>query len=203
MLIERGHEVAVPDLRACLHDAPDVYEVVARLIANDAGRQATVVMHSGAGALAPCIWGADNRLTRMIFLDALLPHPGLSWFETLPTMMADRLRAASADGFLPPWPGWWAKGVLEQLVPDIELRRTISAEARGVPLSYVMAKAPRVLGWEQSAVCNYVQLSDGYEEQAQAAAKMGLTVDRFHGNHLSMVSAPASVADLLMDAAPQ
>ena len=75
----------MPDLRACLHDAPDVYGVAGRVIANDAGWQATVVMHSRAGPLAPCIWGADNRLTTKIGPSGLDRETyfaaGLWWFN--------------------------------------------------------------------------------------------------------------------------
>lgn len=201
VLVERGHEVAAPDFRASLERGFGAHEAMVGQIKVDDCARAHVVMHSGAGALASSIWAAHKRLTSMVFLDALLPHPDASWFETLPTAIADRLRDAAVDGFLPAWPKWLPKGALEQLIPDGESRRLISAEARGVPLSYATAKAPRVVGWEQSAVCRYIQLSDAYDAQAQAAAEIGVAVTRFQGDHFSMVSAPTVVANLLIDAA--
>jgi hypothetical protein len=49
--------------------------------------------HSGAGALLPAIVdeiaaggdAADVAVHCAIFVDAILPHPGQTWFETAPT----------------------------------------------------------------------------------------------------------------------
>ena len=195
-----GHSVAAPDLRGRLEEN-NPYEAVARSISAAAGEGAHVVLHSGAGAWAPSIWAEDSDLTRMIFLDALLPHPGLSWFETLPGAMADRLGDAAVAGRLPPWPRWLPAGDFERLVPDDRLRKRIAAEAVGAPLSYATAKAPRVAGWDAATTCHYIQLSEAYDGEASRAAEMGVPVDRIERTHCSMVSAPDVVADLILAAA--
>lgn len=201
ILIDRGHRVIVPDLRDSLGDSSP-YEAMARSACANADGQAHLIMHSGAGALAPSIWAADQRITRMIFLDALLPHPDRSWSATLPIAMAERLKDAVVAGLLPRWPDWLPTGVLEQLIPDDDLRVVVAAEAVAAPLAFATAKAPRVVGWEGAATCRYIQLSDAYDREAKKAAEVGMAVDRFDGAHFSMVSTPAAVADLLLRAVP-
>ena len=52
-----------------------------------------------------------------IYADAILPHPGHSWFDTAPADMRERLRAGALMGELPPWNEWWPPGALERLIP--------------------------------------------------------------------------------------
>ena len=64
---------------------PDWYEGVARSVAARCdGRPWIAVLHSGGGSLAPAIAAASADLAGFIFVDAVLPHPGKSWIETVP-----------------------------------------------------------------------------------------------------------------------
>ena len=81
-----GYDVAVPDFTGVMAGVGPYHEnmvAIARAVVSPAESQNTIlVAHSGAGALIPAVAG-DGLAAGAIYLDALLPHPGLSWFETL------------------------------------------------------------------------------------------------------------------------
>jgi hypothetical protein len=74
----------VADYTAMLGRSGDFYRAVAETIAAQvAGRDCILVGHSGAGAMLPLVAEAIGRSVRCaVFADALLPHPGRSWFDT-------------------------------------------------------------------------------------------------------------------------
>ncbi len=201
VLIERGERVTIPDLRAEVDDVAAPYEALARAVSALCSPETRIVLHSGAGALAPLIWRADPRLRGMDFLDALMPHPCSSWLDTLPAGMRKSLLAAVVHDRLPPWPDWLPPGTLEQLIPEDRKRRAISEEAPRVPLSFVSRPCPAAPGWAPTNESRYIRLSQAYAGQAEKAAAIGLRVTVFPGNHLGMVSAAERVADLLIGAA--
>src|SRR5438128_1773824 len=81
-----------------------------------------LVGHSGAGAHLPAIASRLPGVERAVFVDALLPHPGRSWAQTVPDAFVARLEALAVDGRLPPWPEWWGEEAMRELVPDDALR---------------------------------------------------------------------------------
>ena len=96
-----------------------------------------VVGHSAAGALLPAIAEAVGDRTRgAVFVDAMLPQPGRSWFDTAPPGLEAQLRGLADHGLLPPWHEWFPPGSLEALVPDPAAEATShrrdSATAGGV-----------------------------------------------------------------------
>jgi hypothetical protein len=200
-LAERGCAALCPDIRPGLKDPHTPYCEMARRAVDGARGDELVVLHSGAGALAPSIWQADGRLVRMVFLDALLPHPGSSWLDTLPPRQAESLRQKAREGTLPPWPDWLPAGSLERLVPDPQVRARIVAEAPAAPLVYVSQSAPDVPGWPGPVGCGYVRLSSAYDSEAARASAMGFWVRRFDGHHLSLASDPRAVGGALIEAA--
>ena len=60
------------------------------MAANLGRGEAIVVAHSGAGALIPSVAAlAKEGLRGVIYCDAILPHPGQSWFDTAPPALGE------------------------------------------------------------------------------------------------------------------
>ena len=189
--------VATP--AACAWEVePPCYSALARRIADQLdGEPWVLVGHSGAGGLLPAIAERLRGGARaMVFVDAILPHPGKSWFDTAPPALAERLRDRATDGSAPAWPDWAPPRVLEGLVPDADLRAAFAAEARPIPVAYLAESAPgsRIA---PSTPCGYLQLSPGYEAEADAAAQAGWTVAREPWRHLAVITDPDRVAAVL------
>ena len=63
------------------------------------GRPTIPVGHSGAGPLLAAMGQSLGYVEGHVFLDAGLPHPGRSWFDSAPPELAEQLRdMASGDG---------------------------------------------------------------------------------------------------------
>jgi hypothetical protein len=130
----------------------------------------------------------------VIFVDAILPHPGRGWLDTAPPGLKAQLAAGAQQGLLPAWDGWWPPGALERLVPDPELRAALIAELEPLPLAYFEEPAPVV---EFEGPCAYLQLSSAYEEDARRAVRMGWPVVRLPATHLAVATQPQAVATAL------
>jgi hypothetical protein len=160
----------------------------------DAGGKdpAILVAHSGAGPMLPSVAALARRpLAGVIFCDALLPHPGLSWFDTAPPDLVLQLRAGADDGWLPSWEQWWAPGALERLVPDAALRRDLLAELERIPIGYFEELTPEL---ELTAPAAYLQLSGAYVEEARIAGRKGWPVVSLPLHHLAMLTHAEAVA---------
>ncbi len=164
---------------------------------------AVMVAHSGPGALAASVrrTAANRRRQRTIFLDAILPHPGQSWFDTVPSALAHRIIISAADGRAPPWPQRLPAGTLERLVPDSDLRKVLLAEADDVPLSYLEAVAPSFEDWPDAFDGAYLRTSAAYDREAARAEDLDWPVERIDGNHLSLMTEPEKTASLILELA--
>ena len=156
-----------------------------------------LVGHSGAGAQLPRIAASLGGVERAVFVDALLPHPGRSWAETVPVAFVERLEAQATDGCLPPWPRWWGEERMRELLPDDALRAEFVARCPAVAVSAiheVMPDAP-----EPPSV--FVQLSAAYEPETAAARANGWPTVVLDSQHLAMLTDPELIADTLLRAA--
>jgi hypothetical protein len=95
---------------------------------------------------------------------------------------------------LPPWNEWFGPGVLEELVPDPELRGRFVAELPRLPLAYFEETAPEASTLGPSA---YVLLSDVYGENAAQARARGWPVVEQRTHHLAMLTDPSPIAEAL------
>lgn len=196
-----GRHVQVPSLSAALAAGPPFYPALARTV-HDAlrhvvGGQAVLAVHSGAGPLVPSIVeGAPVEVTAVVFVDAALPHPGQSWFDTAPREMADKLRQLAVNGVLPPWNDWFPPEVLSALLPEPGLRTEFTADVPRLPLAYFEEVAPDSQRWRQTR-CGYLQLSEIYDQPAAEAGRRGWRVVRHQGHHLSLLTEPAIISDQL------
>ncbi|MGZ5940253.1 MAG: alpha/beta fold hydrolase [Rhizomicrobium sp.] len=194
LLRARGYEVAAPDYSGEMAGNPPYYSGLVRNARRSIGdsRDVILIAHSGAGALIPAV--ADAGFARgAIFMDALLPHPGRSWFSTAPDSTKSRLESLACDGRVPPWHQWWPKGSIEALFDDPLAYEHFSSELNDLPLAYFDEAAPSVEPPERFA-CAYLQLGRGYDAEAATAERMGWPVRRLTRHHLAMLTHPNEVA---------
>ena len=194
-LDRQGERSLLLDLRAAFRVNSDYYRTAGRIAAEQLRKPVTVVAHSGAGALVPqIVRSSEGRVEAVIFIDALLPHPTRSWFDTAPAALAAHIRASARHRRAPPWPRWLPKEALAQLLPDIATREALIASAPAIPLAYLEESAPDSSEWPLPSACGYLQLSSGYDAEADRARALGWPVERFNGHHLSMMTEPNLVA---------
>ncbi|MGH6991901.1 MAG: hypothetical protein ACRED8_02145 [Caulobacteraceae bacterium] len=160
-----------------------------------------VALHSAAGGFAEALFAAlAGRAASVIFVDAILPHPGRSWLQTAPEGLARRIGERARDGLAPPWNEWFAKGVIEQAVPEETTRAAFLAGLPRVPLALLEAPAPQATSIPSRA-CAYLRLSDGYVAEAREAERRGWRVDFADLGHLAMIADPRIVAERLAELA--
>jgi hypothetical protein len=197
-----GYHVAVPSLAGVVDTGPPYYPKLAGRVAEtirQANPTGAVVLigHSGAGALLPAAaWATGTPLAAAVFVDAVLPHPGVSWFETAPPMLREQLGGLARDGQLPAWHQWFPPEVVTELLPEDSLRRRFIAELPSLPLAYLEEHAPVVRGWPPER-CGYLRLSGAYDEIADEAERLGWLVVREAADHLAMLTRPAAISGLL------
>ncbi|MGW8374465.1 alpha/beta fold hydrolase [Streptomyces sp. ODS28] len=203
LLRARGHEVAVPSLGEALEGEGPYYPRLAAAAAGQIRDQApdathlTLAAHSGAGALLPAVADAARAPVRnAVYVDALLPHPGVSWLATAPDELRSRMRELTRDGALAPWHEWFPRGTVEALVPDAAQRTRFCAELPRVPERYFAEPAPDSRALEPGS-CAYLRLSETYEPQAATAERAGWPVRRLRAHHLSLLTSPEATADAL------
>lgn len=199
-LRQRGRDVATPAWPRLPTLGEDCYASLANAMAArlDAGGKdpAIVVAHSGAGPLLPSVKAlARTSIAGVIFCDALLPHPGDSWFDTAPPALATQLRAGAIAGELPSWDRWWPPGALERLVPDAELRSALVSELEAIPIGYFEELLPEI---ELAAPSAYLQLSGAYIEEARIAGRKGWPVVSLPLHHLAMLTHSDAVASAVL-----
>jgi len=193
-----GYAVRTPALTdALLHPmlgGPPFYPRCAEAIALAARGCARpiLVAHSGAGLLIPlAATSMHDGPCGAIFVDAMLPQPGKSWFETAPAALSNRIRGAAQDGRVAPWHEWWPPGAIRSLFPnEAEYVRFADAVPR-LPLAFFEESAPEVA--LPPAPYAYLRLSGGYDAEADVAAALGWAVGRANLDHIAMATKPAAV----------
>ena len=183
-------------------EAPTYESIAARIAACAPGEGWCVVAHSGAGGLAPAVLEALDGAERLIFVDAILPHPQKTWFETAPPALVERLRSRARGGMLPPWNAWFDDDPVALLLADGGVRARFESELPRLPLAWFEEKAPSLAAWKQLP-CAYLQLSDAYRTQAAAARANGWPVRRLDLNHLAMITHPDRVAAAILSLASE
>ena len=202
VLRDSGFRCRVPDLTGVVSTGPfyPALAVAAAAAVDDDTDEVVVVGHSAAGALLPAVAEAIGDRTRAaVFVDAILPQPGRSWFDTAPRGQAAQLRGLAADGLLPPYDEWFPPGVLEELISDPAVRRRLLAEVPRLPIAYFDEPAPPAR-FADSVSCAFVRLGAPFDRAANKAERLGWWVARRDWDHLRMISAPDAVADVIAQA---
>lgn len=198
LLRRTGLPCAVPDLRKALAEGPPFYPrlaAAAAAAANAGGGELVVVGHSAAGSLLPAVAEAVTVPVHGVFVDAQLPHPSRSWFDVAPRALRNRMLAMADDGVLPPYQEW-VPGALEETLPDAHVRAEFVAELPRVPVAYFEEPAPRTRRLGRGGA--YLRFTAAHDDAADKAQRRGWWVARRDWDHLSMVSQPGAVADLLL-----
>jgi hypothetical protein len=182
---------------------PDWYGgAAARILQVLAGDERLLLaVHSGAGGFVPSLAAVlGGRLAGCLFVDAVLPYPGRSWFDTAPPALARRVREIAEAGGLPSWDTWFGPGAIDTLIEDPGLRAAFSADLPRLPLAYLEATAPAGEAWRE-VPAGYLQLSEGYAAEAGEAEARGWVVRREQLHHLAMLTHPDRVAHMLAEMA--
>ena len=192
-LARRGHACLVVDFRGTLCGAGPYYDALRAVIEGTLGeaQPSVLVAHSGAGALL------SQSVLRpsdcAIYLDAVLPHPGLTWLDTVDNALAARLLKRADRGLLPPWNSWWPPGVLETMLGahhDVVVQDCVP-----IPLAYVQERAPVNAAPVRSA---YLQLSAAYDSESDEAFARNWPSERLVLNHFAMLTHADAVTDALI-----
>jgi hypothetical protein len=158
-----------------------------------AERRVVLVGHSGAGPLLPAIHRAIAQpVAACLFVDAGLPHPGLSRFDDLAINvreLAQKLRPFLVSGGS--YPNWGAEELCE-ILPDTCIRERFLAELHPRHLRFFEEKMPDAVR-SSDPPCGYVLLSEAYLGQLEQAEKAGWPSRRFHAGHFHMLVDPAAV----------
>lgn len=197
LLRAQGQEAAVADFAADMAGDPPYYTKLVRnartLLGPDRSATTLLVAHSGAGSLVPAV-AAPGGVAGAIFVDALLPHPGQSWFETVPRSLKVRLERSANDCRIPPWHRWWPDGAIRALFADEAPYDRFVSELRGIPLAYLREPAPEC-ELQDSFRAAYLQLGQGNAAEASRAERLGWPVERLPLHHLAIITHPTQVAE--------
>lgn len=196
---DRGLHVVIPDLRPALSEGPPFAAREVELVASSVEQRRTVLVgHSGAGPLLAAAGDACGGVDGYVFVDAGLPTPGKSWFETVPAELAAQVHGMACDGWLPPWSEWWGPEEMAKLLPDAQVRKRFADECPRMPVAMFEEPLPPSPGWA-SRPGAFLRLSDAYDEPAGQAKALGWPVVELDGHHLSVVTAPELVIEAVLD----
>jgi hypothetical protein len=203
VLHRRGYQVRIPSLADFASGDPPYYENIAKHVADAVRRgpraeTVTLIAHSGAGALLPIVAEKLDRPCYGIFVDAILPHPGRSWFDTAPPQLRAHLRGLVRNGFLPPWHQWFPPEVISALISDPEARQRFIGELPRIRIAYLEERAPSGAA-DRLLRCGYLQLSEGYGAFAIEAEKAGWVTLRASASHLAVLTRPEVVCNALVN----
>jgi hypothetical protein len=193
-LRDRGHAVALPDLRSAVAVAagwPGRY--VAGAAAT--GPADVVLGFSGAGVVLPAVAEAVGARD-VVWVDALVPARS---GETAPSEAIPGLieRFVGDDGRIAEWTTWWGPDTMAELIPEPALRTAVEASTPRLPADFSDVAVPVPDCWPEAGA-RYVQLSAGYDSDAAEARARGWDVRGGpDGEHLDIANAPARVLDLL------
>jgi len=203
-LERRGRQVVVPSLLGAATEPPPQWRYcidAVRAATSTLANQIVLVGHSGGGLLLPAIRGAvTTAVSRLIFVDSGVPASS-GEIPLVPPPLLAHLRTLAVDGTLPPWSAWWGDEAMRELVPDQAARAALERELPSLPLSYFEESVPSPAGWDR-VPCAYLLLSDAYRDAASDARAREWPVEEITGaQHLHLVVAPATVADVLIQLA--
>jgi hypothetical protein len=194
-LEEAGH----PNIVVDLHDASDVASIVQAVVdAVPEDVSPTVLIgFSAAGRLLPAIADRLGTTESIVYVDAGLPRPGLSFVDSAPAELVELVRSTvDSQGLAAPWPLWWPPQELAEILPDPAQRDAFIAQCPRLPWSYFAEPAPPV---EWRGPVSYLQLSAAYQEQADQVRAEGQPVLVRDLHHLAPLTHPDEVSEALLE----
>ncbi len=199
----RGIEATRPMLPPLQALTAPLYRNLAAVVAPQylgQGGPFVLVVHSGAGAIAPSLVAASGDQVRgVLFVDAVTPHPGRSWYETASDALGASLKGRTdTAGMVPAWDKWFPPDALGSLIPDEVQRARFIEELSPTPAAWLEEKAPDLdlpdnVGW------GFLRLSKAYEREAGEARRLGWPTLRADLHHLAMMTHPAEVTTAMVN----
>jgi len=202
-LSDRGREAWRPDLARSVSDGPPyLVGQVESIVEVVDGRPTILVGHSGAGPLLAAMGQSLGCVEGYVFVDAGLPHPGRSWFDSAPPELAEQLLDMASGGWLPPWSQWWGPDGLDELLPDTDIREHFAAACPPLPVAMFEEVHPPTPGCPD-APCGYLRLSEPYHAPADRARALGWPVIELASHHLAVLTEAAAVVEPLLELVDQ
>jgi len=93
----------------------------------------------------------------------------------------------------------WSSDDLQEVIPDVSLRRQMVAELRPRGLDFFTEPIPVFAGWPD-APCIYIKFSAAYERPAAQARQAGWPTYELDAGHFHMLVDAAAVTDLIVRA---
>jgi hypothetical protein len=185
-------------------EGPGRYAQISRRVATAAAcleAPWVLVVHSAAGAFAPAVVErATVAPSAVLFVDAVLPHPGRSWLEAAPQTLAARIRDLEVGGRLPPWHRWFVRSPTRALIADPVARARFEREAPTIPLAFLDEPAPHT-SIPVNIPKGFLKLSAAYEHEASTAIGRSWFVGALEGHHLAMLTDPGRVTAAIREMA--
>lgn len=213
-LTRRGHAVVVPALTEFTGDGPPYAPRLIGLWAGQVqaaasrlpgGRADRIVLapHSGAGVFAPHV-AAAIRPGEIVTVYADAGLPGRSGAgRVVDAEFLPYLQQIASRGVVPPWQDWWPADEESELFADEAVRAAVLADARPLPLAFFEELLPPLPRPRPAGPSAYLLFSAGYQQEAAEARRRGWPVTELAGDHLHMLSSPASVAAAITGLADQ
>lgn len=174
-------------------------EDVCQILEAEELTQAVLVGHSYAGMVITGV--ADrvetNRLSNLVYLDAVVPEPGEAWSSGhRPETQAERRQAVVASGALPP-PDPTVFGLRSEDLAWVRRRQT--PHPGGTYDAPLLFSAERVRRWSRTFIdCNQPALPTIETSRRRVRADPGWTVQTITTGHDAMVSAPEQLLKCLL-----
>lgn len=212
LLQQAGFRTLTPQLRATGSDTTppsqislaDWVEDLERCLAKAGGEDVTLVAHSFAGYVASELLARGTGQVRTaVFLDAVLPQAGRSWFDVMGPHTAQYMRSLANDGAVP----WYTPEQLDQLYPSHGLTSPDLAWmlARVTPQPVATYDQPAMTDPLQPTSARLVYIRCTWTTPPSAtvsASTPGWTYRELDSGHWPMVTDPVATARAI-DAATQ
>ena len=192
-----GFDVLVPALTDNGETPPPYWQqhaacVQQALVSIPQERPLVLVGHSGAGSLLPVLAQAAHRPVKAyLFVDAGLPHPGMTQLEEMP----EELRRLLAEGSR--FPNWSDEDLREEL-PDGRVRQQMLAQVQPRLLSFFEEVMPDVPGWPDDPA-GYLLFTQGYRLYLEQSQRAGWPSRMLPAGHFHMLVDPVGVAATLVE----
>lgn len=194
-----GHLIIAPSLAPALAGKPPYYAGCAHAVAESVRAAkpndgVVLVAHGGAGALIPAVVAAIQSPVRAaIFVDAMMPHPGRSWFDVAPVEFTAQLTHLAKEGRLPTWDAWFKPDVFNAMLPDSRLRRQVVDALPPMPLAFFAELAPPNDPIKGLPI-GCLQLTKGYQATFEDAQWMKWPTRQEISNQFAMLTQPERIA---------
>lgn len=211
ILESRDFRVLTPQLRATGNDGTPgaevslldwVHDVIGFLAVHDL-RDTTLVAHSFAGYVAAGVLAAEAaRIRTAVFLDAVLPEPGRSWFDAMGPDVERFMSGLAENSAIP----FFTREQLDQLYPGHGIStadwRWMRPQLRAQPLAtYTQPAISEPLNPAITRLAYVRSLRTSPPAADISASTPGWTLSTLDTGHWPMITDPAGTAQVIEELA--